>query len=414
MKNNFLKILLVTEDVPAEVLGGAGKHAILLANTLIKQGQHVELIGRTVIGNNVQHYNNDFNGKLYRLIDMSNLGFKEVATGVYNPIKQLLFAWRIWSAIKQVDYKSFDVIHYHGHVVELGVFISRKLNYVHTLHDQGSECLTKIRFKDGTICNSISTWDCAGCIVKKPNIVQRIISSYSAWQHRYIARHVFTKHKSLFVSEFLLRNFKRYVSNSENINATVIHNFTDIQKLKKLSANMQLKPAYRLPKLLIVGRVDVAKGQRAFLEQVDSLILNKYEVLVVGDGPDLNDLKAKYVPLGIKFLGWKGQDEVYTLTMDSHICIIPSIWEEPFGTTILEALSLGKRVFALDYGGTAEMKAYIQYTNQLQLFDNMIDLVKALLNQEVHTNQLSISHTSDVHDRISDIITLYLKDKPHG
>lgn len=41
-----MKILLVSEDLPAKALGGLGMHVVALGNALIAQGHTVALIGR--------------------------------------------------------------------------------------------------------------------------------------------------------------------------------------------------------------------------------------------------------------------------------------------------------------------------------------------------------------------------------
>ena len=65
----------------------------------------------------------------------------------------------------------------------------------------------------------------------------------------------------------------------------------------------------------------------------------------------------------------------------SHLLVIPSVWEEPCGTTVLEALALGKQCLALARGGTPELGAYQYYDGQLQLAETMPRLVERLVEQ---------------------------------
>jgi len=402
-----MKILFVTEDIPASHLGGAGKHAVLLANALIEVGHEVEVLGS--ISSSAIEAKNGFLGKLHTEIDFSHIGLKEVALGIFNPVRRILMAWRIWKAIKKVRAERFDVIHYHGHIVELGVLVPKHLNYVHTLHDQGSECMTMMRFKNGAPCKSVSPVDCAGCATKsQPNILQKVISSTAVAFHRYLARKAFTRHKAIFVSDFVLRRFKEIVGESEGLNATVIHNFTDarsIQGLPKL-AFIQ-KPMKTRPVLLLAGRVHVTKGQALFLESIPDDLLSKIDVRIAGDGPDLAQLKEMHEKRGVTFLGWLSQSDIYKETMQADACVVPSIWEEPFGTTTLEALVLGKTVFALARGGTPELTCYCTYPNQLRLFDDISSMIAAVTLMDYANTFRSVNLKADVTTRLPEILNVY-------
>lgn len=401
-----MKILLVTEDVPAQHLGGAGKHAILLGNALLEAGHEVEMLG--CLRPAGAETNNGFTGAFHAGIDLSGTGLKAVAMGIFNPVRQLLMAWRVWKAIKKLDYKSYDVIHYHGHIAELGVVIPKQLNYVHTLHDQGSECMTMLRFRNGGPCATKNPIDCAACATSQPNIVQKTVSTIAVVLHRYLARKAFTRHKAIFVSEFVLRRFKLAVGNVESLQATVIHNFTDarsMQGLLKLVSSPKSKS--QRPVILLAGRVHATKGQAAFLEALPNSAFEKIEIRIAGDGPDLLTLRESYEKRGVNFLGWLPQEEIYWQTILADACVVPSIWEEPCGTTSLEALAFGKIVFSLARGGTPEQLRYCTYPNQLRLFDDMASLAKAVALADFAKQSNDVNLKADVTERLQQILAVY-------
>ncbi len=401
-----MKILLVTEDVPVNHLGGAGKHAVLLGNALIEAGHEVEMLG--CLRSSASETNNGFVGKLHTKIDLSKTGLKSVAMGIFNPMRQLLMAWRIWKAIKLLDYKAFDVIHYHGHIAELGVLVPKHINYVHTLHDQGSECMTMLRFRNGGPCTSKSPVDCAGCAAVKPNMFQKAISATAVVLHRNMAQKAFTRHKAIFVSDFLLRRFKETVGDYNNLQATVIHNFTDARAMKQLTnVTPSIKPKNSRPIVLVAGRVHATKGQAAFLETLPDSLLDKIEVRIAGDGPDLTALKEMHEKRGVRFLGWMSQEDVYKETMLADACAVPSIWEEPFGATSLEALVLGKLVFSLNRGGTSELMRYCSYPNQLRLFNDITSLANAISKIEFANTIGNVSLKADITERLPEILSVY-------
>jgi glycosyltransferase involved in cell wall biosynthesis len=407
-----MKVLLITEDVPSQHLGGAGKHAVLLGNALIEAGYEVELLGLGIDSANqviALGDGNGFLGKLHLGIDISGTGLKSVAMGIFFPLRGMFVAWRIWQAVKRLDYSAYDVIHYHGHVAELGIFVPKRINYVHTLHDQGSECMTMMRFKNGAPCQSASAFDCAACATKnKPNFLQKIISATAVKLHRYLSRKAFTKHKAIFVSEFVMRRFKEVLGNAEHINATVIHNFTDAYAMQRLIKQIPIVlEKNTCPVVLIAGRVHSTKGQGALLDAIPDNLLKQIEVRIAGDGPDLIALKEKHEKRGVVFLGWLSQQDVYKQTMLADACVVPSIWEEPFGATSLEAIVLGKVVFALNRGGTPELTRYSQYPNQLRLFDDIASMLLALTLIDYVALPYDVSLQADVTARLPEILQVY-------
>jgi glycosyltransferase involved in cell wall biosynthesis len=101
-------------------------------------------------------------------------------------------------------------------------------------------------------------------------------------------------------------------------------------------------------------------------------------VTVVGDGPDLAKLRQRFTGAWIEFLGWTPYSEVVRLTKRAKIAVVPSVWEEPCGTTILEALALGRPVLALRRGGTPELSMHERYPGQLDLCDTFECMAHAL------------------------------------
>lgn len=407
-----MKILLVTEDLPTPHLGGAGKHAVMLGNALIEAGHQVEMLG--VLENKMNSTNNNFLGTLHKEIDLSRTGLKAVAMGIYNPARNLLVAWRIWRAIKRVEYKRFDVIHYHGHIAELGIFVPADVNFVHTLHDQGSECMTNMRFRYGQPCQAKAPSECASCATAKPNRLQKAVSTTAVLLHRYLARKAFSRHKAIFVSNFLLRRFKGVVGNNHKLNATVVHNFTDT----RLMANILQETPAPIPKksrpvVLIVGRVHLTKGQDVFLQSLTDEAIKRIEIRIVGDGPDLAQLRQKHEARGVKFIGWQTQDEVYRETIAADACVLPSLWEEPCGTTTFEALALGKTVLALALGGTPEQAKYNLFPNQLRLFDNMSALAEAVASIDFSEPISHVGQAADVRARLPEIMDVYTRIPTH-
>jgi len=399
-----MKILLVTEDVPVPILGGAGKHAVLLGNTLIAEGHHVEMLGR--LRESGVATSNDFNGSLHADIDLNHTGWKEDALGVFHTLRRWHMAQRIWQAIQRRGL-NWDVIHYHGHLPMLGALIPEGINFVHTLHDQGSECMTKIRFKDNEPCRAQSPAECAGCATTQPNAIQRYVSAQAVQSLRRQALTAFTRHQAIFVSQFLADRFRAATGPSE-IRAHVIHNFIDAAQMQvAVDATSGTTPTIGTPKVFMAGRIDRAKGFSALFDAMPDSLLTQLDIQVAGDGPDLEYVRNKHEPRGVKFMGWQPLHAVLQATVNADACVMPSIWEEPCGTTMLEALALGRPTYALARGGTPELAVYQQYPGQLHLFESMAELVRALANVQQRAPALTVGARADVRTSLPAILAVY-------
>jgi glycosyltransferase involved in cell wall biosynthesis len=400
-----MKILLVTEDVPAPNLGGAGRHAITLGNALIRHGHEVELLGRA--GVFTEPVGNDFDGQLHGLMNFRGSGWQEHRFGAFLPYRRHHIALRIWEAIKKLDYKSFDVIHYHGHVVELGAVIPAEINFVHTLHDQGSDCIKLTRFYDGASCQQTNAQACAMCASARPNVLQAYLSKTAAMVHRDAAVHAFSKHKAVFVSRFVQDQFLKNVAQGRAINSRVIHNFIPA----KPASVVMHQDGQSQARILLAGRVDIYKGFTEFFDHVSDELLARYQFRLAGDGPDMARLLKR--PGDRKFvrLGFLSAEQINSETAAAIATVVPSIWDEPCATTILEGLANGKRVFALRKGGSPELVLYQKYPDQLVLANTMRELVDALAAAVMDSAVTEANDLAVVDHKIASLIDFYKEIK---
>jgi glycosyltransferase involved in cell wall biosynthesis len=72
---------------------------------------------------------------------------------------------------------------------------------------------------------------------------------------------------------------------------------------------------------------------------------------VVGDGPELNNIKRIASP-NVEILGYKSGEEFKTLLQKAKAFVFAA--EEDFGITVVEAMACGTPVIAFNKGGTAE------------------------------------------------------------
>lgn len=366
-----LRVLLVTEDIPAVQVGGLGKHVVALGNALIRQGHEVALLGRSDVDYEQNRDEIGFDGTFIPGFHFRRHGWKEASLGVWLPMKRRHLARRIECAIQRVA-GAYDVVHYHGHLPMVGLGLPSKLPLLQTRHDQGTECLTHTRFVDGQVCTALAPSACAGCATKTPNALQRAVSTMGVLQYRRQVEANVAQRPTIFVSAFLRDQYRKVRPDADISRTEVIHNFVQFDRLRRLGAESQPVQG----RVFMAGRVDAAKGFGAFL-RVWAANGAPGDLMIAGDGPERESLERTYGHQA-RFLGWMPYDRAVELTGTAHVCVVPSVCQESCGTSIIEALALGRPCLALRRGGTPELTRYQQYEGQLALFDTMEDLVAGL------------------------------------
>lgn len=119
--------------------------------------------------------------------------------------------------------------------------------------------------------------------------------------------------------------------------------------------------------LLFAGRITWEKGIDKVLEAFDYIKHNHVELLVAGDMAMALQEKSPYadklIKLGekyqgrIHFTGYVEHDKLPELYNLADIAVLPSMWEEPAGLTMVEAMACGTPVITTKSGGIPEYVA---------------------------------------------------------
>lgn len=100
-------------------------------------------------------------------------------------------------------------------------------------------------------------------------------------------------------------------------------------------------------RILFMGQLIAGKGVQVLIDAV-RLLKIPYTLTVVGTGRDEAKLRKAATP-DVRFEGWQENAQRYFATAD--VCVVPSLWNEPYGTVGAEALSHGVPVICFDVGG---------------------------------------------------------------
>jgi len=139
---------------------------------------------------------------------------------------------------------------------------------------------------------------------------------------------------------------------------TVISHGVDIDKF-----TFKTKTVKGILKLLYVGQLWEAKGVHILLKAV-GLLRNKnvnFKLTIIGKGDPgyIRSLhcicREKKIVDNVQFIKKMERKNLIRYYQNSHIVVFPSIWKEPFGIVLLEAMATGTPVISSKCGGPLDI-----------------------------------------------------------
>lgn len=244
-----------------------------------------------------------------------------------------------------------DIVHVHNFFPLLTplVFKAAKAagaKVVHTLHNYRWWCLSGTLFRNNQTCEKCLNKKMAvngilhGCY--RNSVVQSAVAgSAFAWYHHQ----QYLEDIDLF---FVLSEFAK----------TKLKGLIPEAKLK-IKPNLIDEPPIPLPlakdkkDYLYVGRLEQAKGIELLLS-IWRTLSSDFHLQIIGTGVDEQKLREAYTASNISFLGKRTHAEVLMAMANSRYLVHPAMAYETFGLTLLEAMSVGTPVIALDVGPRKE------------------------------------------------------------
>lgn len=131
----------------------------------------------------------------------------------------------------------------------------------------------------------------------------------------------------------------------ESARTTLMRNPIAVEKRDRL-------PRTHDARYLFVGRISKEKGLELLVEGFGD---RQQQLVVIGDGPDMDWLKAA-LP-GAEFRGWQSKQQVGQAMREARALIFPSLWYEGMPMVVLEALACGAPVVSTSCSSAMEVIA---------------------------------------------------------
>lgn len=129
--------------------------------------------------------------------------------------------------------------------------------------------------------------------------------------------------------------------------------FTELFNEKK---EIDLNQIQKEETLLYYGRLSPEKGLLVLLEALTQ-VTYPLQVNIIGKGPQREELEQfviKHNLTNVSFLGFMSGEALQREIASAKATVAPAIWNEPFGLTVIESLSLGTPVIGSCVGAIGE------------------------------------------------------------
>ena len=375
-----MKILFFSEQYFPNISGGAEIFVQLLAEELVNHGHTVYVCSiadtayrNTKNGVNLiylkhhniyweyQHRGNALEKAIWHTIDMYNLSFRrdisqiisEVSPDIVHTNNICGFSSVVWAIVKE-------------HHIPL----------VHTIHDHYLLCYRTTMFHQNKVC-------------EKRCLLCRFGSVFAKYESQKVDAVVGV---SRYILEEHLKN--GYFKNSK-IQIAIANGF-------KVSRRPQIERAKNV--IGFMGSITPVKGIERLISDFYRLEQDGWKLKIAGKGSDdyIFSIKEKYVNENIEFVGRVNPDEFMSLI---SLLVVPSLWNEPFGRVVVEAMYNNCPVIVSNRGALPEIVKDKQYCFDPDDPDSLYRLLNSFINGRIVWEPIDF----DRHYLISSVVKEYVK-----
>lgn len=330
-----MRVLHISSVYPPHVVGGAEKVVEMLAEAQAARGHHVgaAYLTRDQQPSGERHGVAVLPQESRNLVWMEDVFASPRAMRTANKVGQMVNYRAAADFGRAIAAFRPDVVHTHS-MVELPPMIWREIarsgaRAVHTLHDYDLICSRASMFRDGKSCETLH----ASCRVT------------AAWKARFADR----IDAVAAVSQPVLDEHRRFglFRDLGGERARVIWNAVDVPA--------DLRRPERTGDIVFgfLGRLVPEKGIETLLAACRLLAPGGWRLRIAGRAQEGDAAyRALADGLPVEFLGFT-DPRAFLDSVD--VLIVPSIWREPFGLTVVEAFARGVPVIGARLGAIADL-----------------------------------------------------------
>jgi hypothetical protein len=179
------------------------------------------------------------------------------------------------------------------------------------------------------------------------------------------------------------------------IDTNLFHKITDENKLNDVRCRYGILPNQKV--IVFVGRLSEEKGADKLLEAIKLLKDVDVKVLIVGSLiMSTNVVDAYQIRLHklseemcdkVIFTGYISHNDLPVLYSIADVVVLPSMWDEPAGLTMIEALACGTQLITTNSGGIPEYVS--NYAVALDRDNNLINNIAKQIEKAICSDVLS-------------------------
>lgn len=333
------KILHVSMLYPPHVIGGAEKSLQLLAETQFSNGYEVA-VACTTPG---EFIHENVNGiEVYRMPHETSFWAEDWPQ--HNAINRFVrkvkmnFNYKLEEHLLHVINEfNPDLVHTHSLTdVSTRVWCAVKqknIPLIHTLRDYDLLCTNSAMFRDGVAC-------------EKQDLKCKIMSCVK-FKHHLLVDAV-TAVGTEVLNKHIVNGLFHHIPNSRRkvIWNPIKRNNIKIDNLISFNKNVPIRFGY-------LGRISPEKGVDSLLKAARIIKNMEFEILIAGKITDESlRLSKEAEDLPVKFVGFVNPIDFLA---EIDVLVVPSLWPEPFGRTVVESYEMGVPVLGSRAGAIPEL-----------------------------------------------------------
>lgn len=333
-----MKIVLITNLYPPEIIGGAERHVQSDAQELSRKGHSITIITTSSTANHSINESTKDGIDIYKFRPFNMYApYEHQDEPIWKkPIQHFVDLWNPHSyrkVNKILSKLSPDIIHIHNYGGLSGSIFSSAgtipAPVIHTLHDYGSLHVRPSLFQNGSITEP-------GPLMKP----------YQRFNNRLIEKNV---DQILAPSQFIIDKHHEY-GMLENVSCERLQlGINTSRSLEKQSSGDNLR-------LLFVGQLTVNKGVDVLLDAIAQITSKHIECHILGKGPEKEALVQQASSDDrVTIHGFVSEEELERQYALADYTIVPSRWYDNSPMVIYESFARGTPVIGANIGGIPEL-----------------------------------------------------------